>query len=120
RTFHVHVVVALTVRSVVALAEAVDLTEGTLVLVEGPDSPLFALEMKVVVCYGKVADGRIRKEAVTYIERGHVRVGRETVVDPAFHVTVNMQDFVTWVDSSSFRRKVLQYHQKLDDYDVMT
>ncbi|GAB2300135.1 hypothetical protein Dimus_034174 [Dionaea muscipula] len=26
---------------------------------------------------------------------------------------------ITWVDSSSFRRKVLQYHQKLDDYDVM-
>ncbi|GAB2270690.1 hypothetical protein Dimus_005561 [Dionaea muscipula] len=60
-----------------------------------------------------------RKEAVTYIEQGHVRVGMETVADPAFHVTRNMQDFITWVDSSSFRRKVLQYHQKLDDYDVM-
>ncbi|GAB2281995.1 hypothetical protein Dimus_016559, partial [Dionaea muscipula] len=60
-----------------------------------------------------------RKEAVTYFEQGHVRVGMETVADPAFHVTRNMQDFITWVDSSSFRRKVLQYHQKLDDYDVM-
>ncbi|GAB2290643.1 Small subunit (SSU) processome component, partial [Dionaea muscipula] len=58
-----------------------------------------------------------RKEAVTYIEQGHVRVGMETVTDPAFHVTRNMQDFITWVDSSSIRRKVLQYHQKLDDYD---
>ncbi|GAB2295207.1 hypothetical protein Dimus_029382 [Dionaea muscipula] len=67
----------------------------------------------------KLRMAEFRKEAVTYIEQGHVRVGMETVADPVFHVTRNMQDFITWVDSSSFRRKVLQYHQKHDDYDVM-
>ncbi|MCD7471653.1 hypothetical protein HAX54_012238 [Datura stramonium] len=59
------------------------------------------------------------KEAVTYIEQGHIRVGPDTVVDPAFLVTRNMEDFVTWVDTSKIRRKVLEYNEKLDDYDAM-
>ncbi|CAI8619745.1 unnamed protein product [Vicia faba] len=59
------------------------------------------------------------KEAVTYIEQGHVRVGPNTVTDPAFLVTRNQEDFVTWVDSSKIKRKVLQYNDKLDDYDLM-
>lgn len=36
------------------------------------------------------------REAVTFIEQGHVRVGPDTVTDPAFHVTRSMEDFVTW------------------------
>ncbi|KAJ4833093.1 hypothetical protein Tsubulata_001073 [Turnera subulata] len=59
------------------------------------------------------------KEAVTYIEQGHIRVGPETVTDPAFLVTRNMEDFVTWVDTSKIKRKVLQYNEKVDDYDMM-
>ncbi|CAK8579496.1 unnamed protein product [Lathyrus sativus] len=59
------------------------------------------------------------KEAVTYIEQGHVRVGPDTITDPAFLVTRNQEDFITWVDSSKIKRKVLQYNDKLDDYDLM-
>ena len=59
------------------------------------------------------------KEAVTYIEQGHLRVGPETVTDPSFLVTRNMEDFVTWVDTSKIKRKVLEYNEKLDDYDAM-
>lgn len=59
------------------------------------------------------------KEAITYIEQGHIRVGPETVTDPAFLVTRNMEDFITWVDTSKIKRKVLQYNDKLDDYDAM-
>ncbi|KAL1823612.1 hypothetical protein DCAR_0311546 [Daucus carota subsp. sativus] len=59
------------------------------------------------------------KEAITYIEQGHVRVGPETVTDPAFLVTRNMEDFVTWVDTSKIRRKVQEYNGQLDDYDAM-
>lgn len=51
--------------------------------------------------------------------QGHVRVGPETVTDPAFHVTRNMEDFVTWVDTSKIKRKVLAYNDKLDDYDLL-
>ncbi|KAL4652760.1 hypothetical protein ACB092_01G254800 [Castanea dentata] len=60
------------------------------------------------------------KEAITYIEQGHVRVGPETVTDPAFLVTRNMEDFITWVDSSKIKRKVQEYNDQLDDYDAMT
>jgi U3 small nucleolar ribonucleoprotein protein IMP3 len=51
--------------------------------------------------------------------QGHVRVGPETVLEPAFLVTRAMEDFVTWVDTSKIRRKVLAYNDKLDDYDLL-
>lgn len=56
------------------------------------------------------------KEACTFVEQGHIRVGPDTVTDPAFLVTRNMEDFVTWVDTSKIKRKVLKYSDKLDDY----
>ena len=59
------------------------------------------------------------REAATLIEQGHVRVGPQTVTDPAFLVTRSMEDFVTWVDTSKIKRKVLQYQDKLDDYEVL-
>jgi len=59
------------------------------------------------------------KEAVTYIEQGHVRIGPDTITDPAFLVTRNLEDFITWVDSSKIKRKVMEYNERLDDYDMM-
>jgi U3 small nucleolar ribonucleoprotein protein IMP3 len=59
------------------------------------------------------------REAVTFIEQGHIRVGPETVTDPAFLVTRNLEDFVTWVDTSKIKRKVMKYNDKLDDYDLL-
>lgn len=59
------------------------------------------------------------REACTFIEQGHVRVGPETVTDPAYHVTRNMEDFVTWVDTSKVKRKVMAYNDRLDDYDLL-
>ncbi|KAB2006689.1 hypothetical protein ES319_D11G364900v1, partial [Gossypium barbadense] len=49
------------------------------------------------------------KEAVTYVERDtFVLVQRR-----------NMEDFITWVNTSKIQRKVLEYNEKLDDYDAM-
>ncbi|KAM0745765.1 U3 small nucleolar ribonucleoprotein IMP3 [Meredithblackwellia eburnea MCA 4105] len=59
------------------------------------------------------------KMAVTYIEQGHVRVGPDTITDPAFLVTRNMEDFVTWVDTSKLKRHVQKYNDELDDFDLM-
>lgn len=59
------------------------------------------------------------KEAVQFIEQGHVRVGPQTVTDPAFLVTRKMEDFVTWVDTSKIKRAVSKYNEKLDDYDLL-
>jgi U3 small nucleolar ribonucleoprotein protein IMP3 len=59
------------------------------------------------------------REAATFIEQGHIRVGPDTVTDPAFHVTKDMEDFVTWVDTSNIKRKVLAYNDRLDDYNLL-
>jgi len=59
------------------------------------------------------------KQAVTLIEAGHVRVGPETVTDPAFLVTRTMEDFVTWVDSSKIKATIQKYNDKLDDFTLL-
>uniref|UniRef100_A0A7R9TFH4 U3 small nucleolar ribonucleoprotein protein IMP3 n=1 Tax=Prasinoderma coloniale TaxID=156133 RepID=A0A7R9TFH4_9VIRI len=59
------------------------------------------------------------REATTFVEQGHVRVGPDTVRDPAFHVTRAFEDFITWNDQSKVRRQVLRYHDKLDDADLL-
>ena len=43
----------------------------------------------------------------------------QTVTDPAFLVTRSMEDYVTWVDTSKIRQKVLKYNDKLDDFDLL-
>jgi U3 small nucleolar ribonucleoprotein protein IMP3 len=73
--------------------------------------------LAVVMVRTKMAE--TLREACTFIEQGHVRVGPDTVMDPAFHITKNMEDFVTWVDSSKIKRKVMRYNDKLDDYDLL-
>lgn len=60
------------------------------------------------------------REAATFIEQGHIRVGPQTVTEPAFLVTRNMEDFVTWVDTSKIKRKVMQYNDHLDDFDLLS
>ncbi|GAB7366305.1 hypothetical protein MBLNU230_g8105t1 [Neophaeotheca triangularis] len=57
--------------------------------------------------------------ATKFVEQGHVRVGTEVVTDGAFLVTRNMEDFVTWVDSSKIKRNIMKYRDKLDDFDLL-
>ncbi|KAK9538949.1 hypothetical protein VZT92_004088 [Zoarces viviparus] len=59
------------------------------------------------------------KTAITFIEQGHVRVGIDIVKDPAFLVTRNMEDFVTWVDSSKIKQHVMNYNEERDDFDLV-
>lgn len=51
--------------------------------------------------------------------QGHVRVGPHPVTDPAYLVSRNMEDFVTWVDTSRIKRTIMRYNDKLDDYDLL-
>ena len=51
--------------------------------------------------------------AVKFVEQGHVRVGPDTVTDPAFLVTRHMEDFVTWVDTSKLKRTVMAYNDEV-------
>ncbi|KAH9843791.1 alpha-L RNA-binding motif-containing protein [Rhodofomes roseus] len=57
--------------------------------------------------------------AVKFIEQGHVRVGPDTVTDPAYLVTRHMEDFVTWVDQSKMKRTIMRYNDELDDFDLL-
>ena len=59
------------------------------------------------------------KEATTFIEQGHIRVGPNVVTDPAFLVTKTFEDYVTWVDSSKIKRTIMRYNDKLDDFDLL-
>ena len=74
---------------------------------------------RLAVIMVKLKMSQYISEAATFIEQGHVRVGPETVTDPAYHVTRNMEDFVTWVDTSKIKRKILSYNDQLDDYDLL-
>lgn len=73
--------------------------------------------LPIVLCRLKMAEQVA--QAVTYIEQGHVRVGPDVVTDPAYLVTRNLEDYVTWVDSSKIKRKIATYNDTLDDYDLM-
>ncbi|KAH8785353.1 hypothetical protein F5883DRAFT_85679 [Diaporthe sp. PMI_573] len=57
--------------------------------------------------------------ATKMIEQGHVRVGTETVTDPAFLVTRQLEDFVTWSVGSKIKRNIMQYRDKLDDFELL-
>ncbi|AET37828.1 snoRNA-binding rRNA-processing protein IMP3 Ecym_2071 [Eremothecium cymbalariae DBVPG len=57
------------------------------------------------------------KDAVKFIEQGHVRVGPNLITDPAYLVTRNMEDYVTWVDSSKIKKTVLRYRNQIDDFN---
>ncbi|KAG7227147.1 hypothetical protein INR49_013945 [Caranx melampygus] len=67
------------------------------------------------------------KTAITFIEQGlvdldsvsDVRVGPDIITDPAFLVTRNMEDFVTWVDSSKIKQHVMNYNDERDDFDLV-
>lgn len=48
--------------------------------------------------------------AVKFIEQGHVRVGPERILDPAFLVTRKMEDYVTWTDTSAIKRQIQDYN----------
>lgn len=58
------------------------------------------------------------KDANTFLEQGHVRVGPDVITDPAFLVTRTMEDYLTWVDSSKIKQNVLVYKNKVDDFDL--
>lgn len=68
--------------------------------------------LPIVMCRLKMAE--TVKEAVTFVEQGHIRVGPQTVTDPAFLVNRTMEDYVTWVDTSKIKRKIMKYNDKVN------
>ena len=52
------------------------------------------------------------------MSQGHVRVGPDVVKDPAFLVSRNLEDFVTWVDTSKIKKHLMEYKELRDDFDM--
>ena len=46
-------------------------------------------------------------------------MGINVVTDPSMLVTRQMEDHINWVDNSAIKKKILQYSDELDDYDMM-
>ena len=59
------------------------------------------------------------KEGVKFIEQGNVRVGILTITNPAFLVTLAMEDHITWSNQSKIKRKIMEYNDTIDDYDIL-
>ncbi|GMM35416.1 snoRNA-binding rRNA-processing protein [Saccharomycopsis crataegensis] len=57
-------------------------------------------------------------DAVKFIEQGHVRVGTDVITDPAFLVTRDMEDYLTWSNGSKIRRNIASFKNKVDDFDL--
>jgi len=73
--------------------------------------------LAVIMCMSRMAESV--SAAVKFIEQGHVRVGPDTIQDPAYLVSRHMEDFVTWTDSSALKRTVMRYNDELDDFDLL-
>ncbi len=41
------------------------------------------------------------------------------MTDPALLLTRTMEDHLTWVDSSSIKKKIQNYKDQRDDYDML-
>jgi U3 small nucleolar ribonucleoprotein protein IMP3 len=59
------------------------------------------------------------KEAITFIEQGQVRVGTQIITNPAFLVTRSLEDHITWSNNSKIKRKIMEYNDQVDDYDML-
>lgn len=59
------------------------------------------------------------KEAISLIKAGHVRVGTQSIADPAFLVSRSLEDFVTWNDNSKIKKHVMKFNEALDDFDLL-
>jgi U3 small nucleolar ribonucleoprotein protein IMP3 len=57
--------------------------------------------------------------ATKMVEQGHVRLGTETVTDPALLVTRNTEDFVTWAVGSKIKKNIMKYRDQLDDFELL-
>ncbi|KAL0228786.1 hypothetical protein GEMRC1_013406 [Eukaryota sp. GEM-RC1] len=71
--------------------------------------------LPIIIVKLKMADSP--RSATQMIEQGHIRVGTETIMDPAYLVPRHLEDFVTWVDSSKYRQHIAKYQNQYDDYE---
>ncbi|ELP93847.1 U3 small nucleolar ribonucleoprotein IMP3, putative [Entamoeba invadens IP1] len=54
----------------------------------------------------------------TMITHGHVKVGPDIIRNPAFLISRTKEDYVSWDDQSKMRKKINEFNDAVDDYDI--
>ena len=70
-----------------------------------------------VIMVARLKMSETLREATSFVEQGHVRIGPDTASDAGCLVTRAMEDFVTWADGSKIKRKIAEYYDKVDDFE---
>ena len=59
------------------------------------------------------------EDATKLVEAGHIRLGPDLVTNPAVHITREMADHLTWAEGSSMKRKICEFRNEIDDYELL-
>eukprot|EP00928_Gymnodinium_smaydae_P074220 TRINITY_DN57287_c0_g1_i1.p1 TRINITY_DN57287_c0_g1~~TRINITY_DN57287_c0_g1_i1.p1 ORF type:complete len:184 (-),score=59.30 TRINITY_DN57287_c0_g1_i1:86-637(-) len=73
--------------------------------------------LPVVLCRMKFCE--TMEEAVTFIKQGQIRIGPDIVSNPALHVSREMEDHITWAAGSKIKRKIKEFQDEVDDFDLL-
>lgn len=57
------------------------------------------------------------KKANDFVEQGHIRVGTELMTDPAYLVSREQSDHITWALQSKIGKHVKNYNNERDDFE---
>ena len=55
-------------------------------------------------------------DATKFVEHGHVKVGGVVVKDPSAMISREVEEYVTWVDSSKIKKKIEEFNTERDDF----
>ena len=84
--------------------------------VQIPTSAFCRRRLSTVLVYNKFVE-RI-SEATKFVQQGHVALGPNVVTNPATLITRDMEDLIHWAEGSKIKRKVHEFANTLDDYDM--
>lgn len=59
------------------------------------------------------------RDAVKFVEQGHVCVGNKRIVNSSVLVSRGMDNYVRWADESKIRRTIKEFNDELDDYETV-
>lgn len=57
------------------------------------------------------------KDAVRFIEQGHVCIGNDVVYDPDLLVNTGMEAYIKWKDNSKIKKTIDRIENQVDDYE---
>eukprot|EP00916_Digyalum_oweni_P014730 GHVL01024123.1.p1 GENE.GHVL01024123.1~~GHVL01024123.1.p1 ORF type:complete len:184 (+),score=19.93 GHVL01024123.1:33-584(+) len=59
------------------------------------------------------------KQACTYVSHGHLAIGPDVCLNPATHISRNMEDYICWSRGSNIKRHIGQHNESLDDFEML-